>query len=58
MKHDRQEIKDGLKKILADQTTRSHSRTIAREALELIRTMEADLRRQGFTDYTDDKDTQ
>ena len=54
MKHDPREIREGLKEILAGQPSPATARAI-RDALALIATMQADLRRQNLTEY-DDKD--
>jgi hypothetical protein len=53
---DPKEVKDGLKDILADQA--HNPKATIREALSLIRQMEGDLRRQGFTEYNDKEDTE
>ena len=55
MNHDPKEIKISLKSLLGDETP-APAKAVIREALQLIATMQADLRRQGFTEY-DDKDT-
>ena len=51
---DPKEVKDGLKDILADQA--QNPKATIREALSLIRQMEGDLRRQGFSEYNDKED--
>ncbi len=51
---DPKEVKDGLKDILADQA--NNPKATIREALSLIRQMEGDLRRQGFSEYNDKED--
>ena len=53
---DPKEVKDGLKDILADQA--KNPKATIRGALSLIRQMEGDLRRQGFTEYNDKEDTE
>ena len=55
MSIDRREVKEGLKELLSHEATRKE-RAIIREALQLIRQMEGDLRRQGFTEYNDRED--
>jgi hypothetical protein len=54
MKHDPAEVKANLKDIR--DTTDHPARDTAREALALIRQMEGDLRRAGFTEYNDPTD--
>jgi hypothetical protein len=54
MKHDPAEVKANLKDIR--DTTDHPARDAAREALALIRQMEGDLRRAGFTEYNDPTD--
>ena len=53
---DPKEVKDGLKDILDDQA--DNPKATIREALSLIRQMEGDLRRQGFTEYNDKEETE
>lgn len=50
MKHDPREVREGLKALLEHDTPAPTERAI-REAIELIATMQADLRRQGFQEY-------
>lgn len=50
------EVKDGLKDILDDQA--DNPKATIREALSLIRQMEGDLRRQGFSEYNDKEDSE
>jgi hypothetical protein len=50
MKHDPKEVREGLKEILAQETPATTRRAV-RDAIELIATMSADLRRQGLTEY-------
>ena len=59
MKHDPREVREGLKELLSlDGPPKDYigARYIIREAIELIATMQADLRRQGFQEY-EEKDT-
>lgn len=50
MRHDPREVREGLKEVLAGQPTPATARAV-RDALALIATMTADLRRQGLTEY-------
>jgi flagellar motor component MotA len=50
MKHNPREVREGLKALLEHDTPAPTKRAI-REAIELIATMQADLRRQGFHEY-------
>lgn len=50
MRHDPREVREGLKALLEHDTPAPAKRAI-REAIELISTMAADLRRQGFQEY-------
>ena len=50
MRHDPREVREGLKALLEHDTPAPTKRAI-REAIELIATMQADLRRQGFHEY-------
>lgn len=59
MNHDPKEVREALKELLAlDGPPKDYigARYVIREAIKLITTMQADLRRQGFTEY-EDKDT-
>lgn len=55
MKHDSLEIKMALKEISRRQA-RYHE--VALEALAYIRQLEGDLRRAGFTEYNDPKESE
>ncbi len=58
---DPKEIKDGLAELLSlDGPPKDYigARWIIRGAISLIRQMEGDLRRQGFTEYNDKEETQ
>jgi hypothetical protein len=50
MRHDPREVREGLKEVLAGDTPPATRRAV-RDAIELIATMLADLRRQGLTEY-------
>jgi hypothetical protein len=50
MRHDPREVREGLKELLAGDTPPATRRAV-RDAIELIATMQADLRRQGLTEY-------
>lgn len=50
MRHDPREVREGLKELLAGKPTPATRRAV-RDAIELIATMTADLRRQGLTEY-------
>ena len=55
------EIKDGLAELLSlDGPPNDYigARWIIRGAISLIRQMEGDLRRQGFTEYNDKEETE
>ena len=54
MNHDPRDVKDGLLKVLARENLPKEFlwvRHSVREALDYIRQLEADLRRQGFAEY-------
>jgi hypothetical protein len=53
VKHDPREVREGLKGLLADNSPASTpgARKVIRDAIETIATMQADLRRQGLTEY-------
>jgi hypothetical protein len=60
MKHDPREVREGLKELLAlDGPPRDYlgARWIIRAAIELITTMQGDLRRQGFIEYQDKEES-
>jgi hypothetical protein len=50
MRHNPKEVREGLKELLEADTT-PRTRRAVRDAIELIATMSADLRRQGLTEY-------
>lgn len=64
MKHDPTEVKLGLQHIANDVPKRiadsrgRHFRESALDALAYIRQLEGDLRRAGFTEYNDPKETE
>ncbi len=54
MRHDPKEVREGLKELLALEGAPKDylgARWVIRAAVELIATMQADLRRQGLTEY-------
>lgn len=53
MKHDPRDVRESLKELLADDSPASTpgARKTIRAAIETIATMQADLRRQGLTEY-------
>jgi hypothetical protein len=57
MRIDRSEVKEDLKALINDAGNNKEKQTL-RSALNLIRQMEGDLRRQGFIEYTDKEETQ
>lgn len=59
MNHDPREIRESLKELLAkdyDPLPQAARRTV-KAAIELIATMQADLRRQGLAEYNDEETT-
>lgn len=61
MRIDGPELKEGLKELLAlDGPPKDYigARWIIRGALEYIRQLEGDLRRAGFTEYNDPKESE
>lgn len=50
MRHNPREVREGLKELL-EADTPPRTRRAVRDAIELIATMSADLRRQGLTEY-------
>ena len=50
------EVREALKELLDHDTPASAKRTI-REAVQLIATMQADLRRLGLTEYNTEEET-
>ena len=56
MRHDSNDIKLGLQFIVNNSVAPSRFRTFAIEALQYIRHLEGELRRQGFTDYNEKED--
>lgn len=60
MNHDPKEVREGLKELLTlDGAPKGYigARAIIRAAIELIATMQADLRRQGLAEYNDEETT-
>ena len=57
MRIDRSEVKEDLKALINDAGNNKEKQTL-RSALNLIRQMEGDLRRQGFIEYTDKEEDQ
>ena len=57
MRIDRSEVKDDLKALMNDAQNNKEKQTL-RSALNLIRQMEGDLRRQGFIEYNDKEEDQ
>lgn len=57
---DPKEIRDGLDELLTlpDVAGRIGARFIIRQTKDYIRQLEGDLRRAGFTEYNDPKDTE
>lgn len=60
MRLDPKEIRDGLDELLTlpDVAGRIGARFIIRQTKDYIRQLEGDLRRAGFTEYNDPKDTE
>ena len=58
MKHDPTDIKLGLQHIVNRSIAPSHFREAALDALRYIRQLEGDLRRAGFTEYNDPKESE
>ena len=56
VKHDPRDVREGLKELLADETSSPGARKAIRAAIETISTMQADLRRQGLTEYNEGED--
>ena len=50
MKHDPREVREDLKDLIQPDRPAAQNRTI-RAAIDTIATMQADLRRQGLTEY-------
>lgn len=53
MIHDPKEVRAGLKELLADANS-TRDRQAIRAAIQLISTMQADLRRLGMNEYNDE----
>lgn len=59
VKHDPKDVREGLKELLALEGPPKDyigARWIIRAAIETISTMQADLRRQGLTEYNEGED--
>jgi hypothetical protein len=59
MKHDPREVREALKELLAldGSSAYGNARSTIRAAIELITTMQGDLRRQGFIEYQDKEES-